>query len=45
MNALIQLGKSHKLFTDKLEFEGSIFTSTPEAVDALRKAKKELEKK
>lgn len=45
MIALIQLGKNHKLFTDKHEFEGTIATSTPEAVDALRKAKKELNAK
>ena len=42
MAALIQLGKNHKLFTEKHEFEGTIATSTAEAVDALRKAKKEL---
>lgn len=41
-DALIQLGRNHKLFTDKHEFEGTIATSTPEAVDALRKAQKEL---
>lgn len=41
-DALIQLGKNHRLFIDKFEFEGTIATSTPEAVDALQKAKKEL---
>ena len=43
--ALNLLGKHHKLFIDKFEFEGTIATSTAEAVDALRKAKKELNAK
>jgi phage terminase small subunit len=36
------LAKHHKLLVDKFEFEGTIATSTAEAVDALQKAKKEL---
>ena len=43
--SLSLLAKHHKLLVDKFEFEGTIKTSTAEAVDALRKAKKELEKK
>ena len=39
------LAKHHKLLVDQFEFEGTIATSTPEAVAALRKAKKELNAK
>lgn len=44
-SSLNLLAKHHKLLIDKFEFEGTIATSTAEAVDALQKAKKELGKK